>query len=293
MTKDEERVMILAINYADEKWRPAQKYNSRSVLKYGADKVIEYGPEFLDKDFKEANKELLACKRGGGYWVWKPYIILDALNKLEDGDYLFYSDSGLALIKPLINFLEAMEKSGQDVMCFSTIHLEKNWSKRDAFILMDCDKPEYYDTLQIMSGISLFKKNTEVVDLIKEWLDYAQDIRIVTDNPNVMEKENYEGFIENRHDQTAWSLLCKKHKILPFRDPSEYGLEREKWPKDILQRSSYGQLMIFHRKPWLHSDLELFHPKVARLLKSATYKSIVKDWLIQMPLFDRVKHKDF
>lgn len=288
LVENEESIMILAINYADEKWKPAQKYNSKCALKYGADEVTEYGPELLDKDFKEANKELLSFKRGGGYWVWKPYIILDALNRLEDGDYLFYSDSGLALIKPLSNFLEPLKKSGQNVMCFSTIYPEKYWSKRDAFTLMGCDAAEYYNTLQIMSGISLFKKSIETIALVKEWLYYAQDIRIVTDNPNVMGKENYEGFIENRHDQTVWSLLCKRHHILPFRDPSEYGMEREKWPKDILQRSPYGQIMIFHRQPWLHSDLELFYPGAARLLKFVTYKSIVKDLLRRVLFFDKV-----
>lgn len=271
--------MLLAISYADEKWKQAQKYNSKCALKYGADKIIEYGPEYLDKNFRDANKELLSYKRGGGYWVWKPYIILDALNRLKAGDYLFYSDSGLALIQPLSNFIKAMEESGQDVMCFAVADLERKWSKRDAFILMDCDGQEYYDTLQIMSGISIFKKNEETVRLAEEWLTYAQDKRIVTDEDNVLGKSNYEGFIENRHDQTAWSLLCKKHRILPFRDPSEYGMKKEEWPEDIIKRSSYGQVMIFHRKPWLHSDLELFYPEIAKYLKVITYKSAIKNLL--------------
>lgn len=269
--------MLLAISYADEKWKPAQKYNLKCALKYGADKIIGYGPECLDKKFREKNKELLSYKRGGGYWVWKPYIILEALSKLEDGDFLFYSDSGLALIQPLSNFIEAMEESGQDVMCFAVADLERRWSKRDAFILMDCDNREYYDTLQIMSGVSIFKKSEKTVRLAEEWLTYAQDKRIVTDEDNVLGSDNYEGFIENRHDQTAWSLLCKKYQILPFRDPSEYGMKMEEWPAEIIERSSYGQVMIFHRKPWLHSDLELFHPNVAKYLKLITYKSAVKN----------------
>lgn len=209
--------------------------------------------------------------------MWKPYIILEALSKLEDGDFLFYSDSGLALIQPLSNFIEAMEESGQDVMCFAVADLERRWSKRDAFILMDCDNREYYDTLQIMSGVSIFKKSEKTVRLAEEWLTYAQDKRIVTDEDNVLGSDNYEGFIENRHDQTAWSLLCKKYQILPFRDPSEYGMKMEEWPAEIIERSSYGQVMIFHRKPWLHSDLELFHPNVAKYLKLITYKSAVKN----------------
>ena len=36
--------------------------------------------------------------------------------------------------------------------------------------------------------------------------------------PNQLGKENYEGFRENRHDQTVWSLLTKKKNIAPLKD---------------------------------------------------------------------------
>lgn len=33
-------------------------------------------------------------RRGFGYWIWKPYIIEQQMNKMEDGDVLFYIDVG-------------------------------------------------------------------------------------------------------------------------------------------------------------------------------------------------------
>ena len=32
--------------------------------------------------------------RGGGYWVWKPWIIVDTLRQMKENDVLVYVDSG-------------------------------------------------------------------------------------------------------------------------------------------------------------------------------------------------------
>lgn len=44
---------------------------------------------------------------------------------------------------------------------------------------------------------------------MKEWLELAEDKRIITDDPNVLGKENYEGFRENRHDHIIFFFVQK------------------------------------------------------------------------------------
>ena len=66
--------MVIAVNYADKKFQRAQKLNSRSARQWGADKVIEYGPKDIDEAFRRHNEEILNAPRGGGYYLWKPYI---------------------------------------------------------------------------------------------------------------------------------------------------------------------------------------------------------------------------
>lgn len=58
--------MIIAVNYADKKFQRAQKLNSRTARQWGADKVIEYGPEDIDETFRQRNKEILDTPRG---WI--------------------------------------------------------------------------------------------------------------------------------------------------------------------------------------------------------------------------------
>ena len=86
--------MIIAANYADRRFRRAQRLNSKTARQWGADCVIEYTAEDIDPAFRAANKEILDNPRGGGYYLWKPYVFYKAYQELGDRDYLIYTDAG-------------------------------------------------------------------------------------------------------------------------------------------------------------------------------------------------------
>ena len=192
---------------------------------------------------------ILDQPRGAGYWLWKPYIIKDALAGVDFGDYVFYVDSGAFYVHDIHPLIEAMEREKTYAMPMSigSGYPERIWSKRDAFILMDCEGEKIFSTPQRESGFIFLKKTSESVALIDEFLEYAQDPRILTDIPNQLGKENYEGFKENRHDQTVWSLLTKKKGIKPFRDPLQFSTYN-KYSKDVLDRSTYPTTFYLHRR---------------------------------------------
>lgn len=249
--------MILAINYSNDRYRAAQKFNSKRAKRFGADQVKEYSPEDLSEEFKLKNLDILHYQRGGGYWIWKPYILKDALSRVQDGDYVVYTDAGSAFVNKIKYLIKAMEKQQTNIMVFCINQPERKYSKRDALILLDCDREEVLNSLQICGTYIILKKTEETCAFIDEYLYYVQDRRIVTDEPNVMGKDNYDEFVENRHDQTVLSLLCKKHGIKPFRDPSEWGLNFSEFPDDVLTRSDYPQVIESHRNPDIHSVFQL------------------------------------
>ena len=274
--------MLLCINYADEKFRPWQQLQTQTAHLFGADKVREYSPKDIPADFYEKNKFILDQKRGAGYWLWKPLIIKDALASVDFGDYVFYVDSGAFYVRHVSSLLDVMNRENTDVMCFggNNNYLERVWSKRDAFILMDCDSEEYANTPQRGSGFIFLKKSAGTIALIDEWLEYMQDPRIVTDMPNQLGKENYAGFKENRHDQTAWSLLTKKHGIKAFRDPSQFGefTLNSDLPKDVLDRSTYPTIFYLHRRAvgfnrTIEDFLRIYanEPKLCEGMRTAKY----------------------
>lgn len=268
--------MIIAINYANEGFQKAQKLNLETALQWGADRVIGYTPEDMDEEFKERNKEILAAKKGNGYYLWKPYFLNKAYQELKDGDYLIYTDAGSIYVNKIQYLIDCMEKEQVDLMVFSLEleMLERKYNKRDALILMGCDSTEYTDTPQSIGGYVVMKKSSFVENFLKEDLKYAQDSRIITEQENTLGQPNYEDFVVHRHDQAVWSLMIKKHQLKRFRDPSQFGLVNH-YEKEVEERSTYPQIIDSHRMnvgslrelKWRRSKLGKFVYRVINKLK--------------------------
>lgn len=252
--------MIYGVNYANDLYRDAQVMNTRTAYENGVDKVFEYTFESLPDEFIKNHSRHFACSRGNGLWIWKPYVILDALSKIEDNDYLIYIDSGAAYVNNVSYLIDAMEDQNCDIMPFVITPKEKQWSKRDAFILMECDSDEIAESPQICGGYIVIKKSNHSVRIMEEYLRYASDYRIVSEDKSVLGKD-YAGFVENRHDQTVWSLLCKKEGILPFRDPSEFGLNPDFFSNEVNNRSTYPQIVESHRLGNIRYKFELAYKR--------------------------------
>lgn len=124
----------------------------------GVNETKVYGPDDLDEEFKAKNKHILSQKRLGGYAVWKPYIILKAIENINYGDYCMYLDSGAYYIRSLKYLVEQIEEDGTDMLFSSSLLPEKHWSKRDAFVLMNCDIPEVVESHQYESTFFSLKR---------------------------------------------------------------------------------------------------------------------------------------
>ena len=203
---------VIAISYANYIYFKQLKVNKFSAIKVGkVDKYYSYKPEDIDINFKNKNKDILTRKRGNGYWIWKPYFILKTLkDKLNIGDYLIYTDSAILYLDNVEKIIKFMISKNEDIWAIRTKYLERQYSKRDAFILLDVDSSIYADTYQYMAGIQIYKKTEFSINFVEKLLNYSTDKRIITDDPNTQGLPNYKGFIDNRHDQTILSLLTKK-----------------------------------------------------------------------------------
>lgn len=232
--------MKLLINYSDRVFRRSQKLNSRTGIRSGGfDRVVSYGPRDIDPAFYARNKKILSQERGNGYWLWKPYFIKKSLQLLKEGDFLFYSDSGAYFIGSIEPLMQICTETDQNIIPFELMQVEKHWTKRDAFILMGCDSPEYTDTRQRQGSFSLWRKSAFTERFIREFLRFAQDERVITDMDNTMGLPNYPGFTDHRHDQSIFSLLTKIHNLRAYRTPSQWGNK----VKELYPDSTYDQLI--------------------------------------------------
>jgi hypothetical protein len=200
----------------------------------------------LDVDFRERFKDkLIPGTRGFGYWVWKPQIMLQVFRDMNEGDLLHYCDTG-CWINPkgkqrLLQYFELANEHGalafQSKNTFNDPLLdhfslpERNWTKGDVFDYFSArENPEITDSEQIGCGIILLKKCPKSEELLRRWIGaYEDDFSLVDDSPS--RSPNLEGFIENRHDQSIFGILCKLSGVKTLSAFEYYYPSRRRQPK--------------------------------------------------------------
>ncbi len=240
------------ISYATPDHYKNQRRLNASALKFGVDEAKSYTRKDIQKShFFEVNRSILEQKRGAGYWLWKPYIILDQLNQIQSGDCLIYSDSGIEIIRDITPLIDLCVNQNGILLFRNHGNLNKKWTKRDCFVLMECDEEKYHDSEQVAASFQLYIKNSWSVSFLQEWLYYSQCRDIITDSPNTLGLDNFPDFVDHRHDQSILSLLAVKHGIDLFRDPSQWG-NHKKLPD--LREADDWLLSSFSDSPGAYSD---------------------------------------
>ena len=178
--------------------------------------IIAYTSVYLTKDksfWKQHGAFITKHKRGFGYWLWKPYLIMKTMNQMKDGDILLYLDCGCELDLSEKNYLiDYIEIVKQDkIMGCDTKCLEKVWNKRDLIEFLDMNKDEYLTTSQHEAGALLICVCDETRILVNEWYTLACDYHMIDDSPSIL--PNCPEFKEHRHDQSIFSLLTKKYDL--------------------------------------------------------------------------------
>lgn len=184
----------------------------------GFDTVHCLGPEDISRtNFAWRNRDILSAKRGGGYWLWKPYILREFVNRLDVGEILLYSDAGRSTYYQFSRFpthlLERASQSEQGFLAGVAIpHLGPigKWTKRDCLQIMEADTPKLYNKPVVQATWSVWTKSKSALDFLDKWLSYCEDPRCLTDTPNTLGKNNLPRFVDHRHDQSVCSILAHK-----------------------------------------------------------------------------------
>jgi hypothetical protein len=186
------------------------------------DKIIIHSPETISDFLNQHHDFVQKHKRGYGYWIWKPYIILNLLNQINEGDVIFYIDCGASILKhkKLIfdEYLSILNKTQRPVIAFGELYnhpdySEKNFQKMKILKRFNLDKNEsFLNSGQVESGIFICKKNDFTINFFQEWLDLLleDNYSLVDDKDDLKQLDS---FIENRHDQSIFSILCKLRKV--------------------------------------------------------------------------------
>mgnify|MGYP005754256033 CR=1 FL=1 len=216
--------MKILINYANDAYRKSQQWNTWTGKHIaGFDKVYSFSPKDIDKRYYEAHKDILSEKRGNGLWLWKPYFINRVLNESNEGDIIFYADSGAFFLQN-IDVLISSIRNDEKIWVSDNPLLESCFTKKVCLKKMDCDTPEIRDSNQIQATYLMVICCDESKRFIKEWLKWCENYELLSPEGGLSLSDNKgSGFVAHREDQSILSLLCKKHGIVPHKDPSQRG----------------------------------------------------------------------
>ena len=210
------------INYASNGFLNSQRIGLEAARSFGFI-ANGYGPDDIDEEFKTKNVEILSSKRGAGYWLWKPYIIFKKLNEINDGDYLVYMDSGAKLIKNVDNILRMIDHRG--MLNFSMMQKTSRWTKGDCFFnINENNVNDFKDNNQMQATYLFFRKNNICTNFVKNWLDLCTNPSLIMDTPNTL-MNNYEDFIDHRHDQAILSLLVYNKNMMYIPQIDQFSVE--------------------------------------------------------------------
>lgn len=225
MIKGEDRLHLCS--FGDSRYKESRNRLQEQAEDFNLFETIhlydEYDlPDSFQQDFQT---QLNTNVRGFGYWVWKPRIILDTLSEINDGDVLLYVDMGCHLNsrgeKKLLDYWQETKKnkSGFLVSQLEDFSKECYWTKGDLLDYFQVRGIKDMFSPQYQSGVIFVRKEPSTVALIQNWLDlYYKDFHLLDDSPSV--SLNEKGFVEHRHDQSALSLLLKRHgtSVIPLEE---------------------------------------------------------------------------
>jgi hypothetical protein len=169
--------------------------------------------EDLSKEFKEEHQYLFRHKKGYGYYIWKPYIIIEELKKLKDDEILVYID---ATDFPSASFFDHVLEhfKTNDMMLVNRGYGPHGlWTKRDTFVLMGCDNEDYWNKTQLEAGLICLRNNQFNIDFMNEWFSFCKNEQIISNSENQSGLSNLDGFIDHRQDQSILTNLQIKHNL--------------------------------------------------------------------------------
>jgi len=219
-----------------------ENHNKKVFLTYGND-VFKKSRERITKEAKSLNlfndtiletdktilndKEFNNClndpyfhkvfneKRGGGYWLWKPYIIHKTLNNMNNGDILVYCDAGCVINnndntkEKFIEIFNDLNNDRYNMLLNVYGDNEKMWSKGEALKYHGVyNNDKILNEGQYEGGRIILIKNDITMEIINKWWETAKNQpQLFDDSKSII--PNKKEFKENRHDQTNISILCK------------------------------------------------------------------------------------
>ena len=189
------------------------------------DEIHVFSQKDISKEFKLKFKNVFSDELGGGYWIWKIYILDLMLKKTKENDIFLYLDAGSTINikarKRMNEYFEILHESDKSFLRFSIDKKEKYWTSKEVFNYFDLNiNSNFGESDQLAGGIIFVKNNATSKNFVKEFYDLLDyDEKLIT---NFYNKNQIKGFNSPRHDQSIFSILGKKYESIILSDETYF-----------------------------------------------------------------------
>ena len=214
----------------------------------------------FSKDF-ESYKDKILNTKGYGYWIWKYFLVSEMMNQIPQNDIILYADIGCTFNKKgsqrFNDYVAKAKKYG--ALTFELDHEEFKYTKKDTFIRIFGHSFDDYSSYQRLAGIFFLvnnKFNKFLVEEIKS-IGLENDFHFISDSPS--SEPNHESFVAHRHDQSIFSLISKKYKLIAIKDETYFknwksnGIRFPIWATRNVKKISFGALFRYYYYKYLES----------------------------------------
>ena len=211
---------IYLVSYGDAKYALQRNFFKETALaSCFFDEVSVFSPEDIEQTFKDRFENILTQRRGGGYWIWKPYLIKQVLESLDNDDILIYCDAGCMINsnggKRFKEYIELLKHSETGCLSFELPHKEIEYTKKKVLDYFGASETIIHSN-QLVGGVLFLRKCAHTIMLVNKWYaTLCENPSLFTDDKdeNIQHKE----FIDHRHDQSIFSILRKiyKSEVMP------------------------------------------------------------------------------
>lgn len=203
---------IHLISYGDENYASQKEFLKESALSSKLFHQVKlYDTSDLDQNFSEQFESILKNTKGGGYWIWKPFLVNKYFQTLPKDDILLYCDAGCMInprgAKRFHEYVELLIQSNSGSLAFELPHLEIEYTKQEVFDYFGADYA-VMNANQLVGGIFFLRKCAHARELVDEWIQtlYNNPLLFTNDKNGVQQQQQ---FIKHKSDQSIFSVIRK------------------------------------------------------------------------------------
>jgi hypothetical protein len=170
------------------------------------DEIIGFTPTDLDDDYFEKFKDINKLHpKGFGLWSWKPWIIKKMIDKMAEGDLLFYLDVGFEInSNRKVNFFDYFNKLQKfKLLAFGNGTKHTEYSKPVSRLI----KPSDGDRQQISAAFIALEKCKYTNDIVSNWLNLCAEGNGELLNESYQADNEFLIYQLHRHDQTLFTRI--------------------------------------------------------------------------------------